>query len=196
MGGTACRNGDRGIDRAVRARDHAQATRCKHDSVGSELHRAGRKGCTGTMHDHLDAVLVCGLQDPVAGCEMDQVSIVAALACPARMTGLPALCRRVEVQDVGLGLEVDITAHLQKCPLCAKIRRKRRDVCDLAMDVRLQRMLSLRRRRSGVQELSLADVYGYARRAADFFQTISGGKGHLDENLRAGGHDTVANCCP
>jgi hypothetical protein len=55
---------------------------------------------------------------------------------------------------------------------------------------------SLRRRRSGVQELSLVDVYGYARRAADFLQTIPGGKGHLDENLRAGGHDTVANGCP
>ena len=92
--------------------------------------------------------------------------------------------------------EADVCAASDHRRLSAKSRRERRDVCDLAMDVRLQRMLSLRRRRSGVQELSLADVYGYARRAADFLQTIPGGKGHLDENLRAGGHDTVANGGP
>src|SRR5262245_4384539 len=66
------------------AEDHARKIGRQHHHIEAALHCARRKQRAGTMHDGLDAVLMRGLPDLVAGREMDRIWIVAARYEPQR----------------------------------------------------------------------------------------------------------------
>src|SRR5262245_51449016 len=66
------------------AGDHARKIGRQHHHIEAALHSARCERRAGTMHDGLDAVLMRGLPDLVAGREMDRVWIVAARYEPQR----------------------------------------------------------------------------------------------------------------
>src|SRR5262249_31381584 len=66
------------------AGNHTRKIGRQHYHIEAALHCARCKRRAGTMHGGLDAVLVRGLPDLVAGREMDRVWIVAARYEPQR----------------------------------------------------------------------------------------------------------------
>ena len=65
------------VELASGAGDHRRQIRRQHDHVEAALHCSGRKLCACTVHDRLDAVLVCRFADLVAGGEVYWVRIIA-----------------------------------------------------------------------------------------------------------------------
>src|SRR5215510_16186664 len=65
------------VELASGAGDHRRQIRRQHDHVEAALHCSGRKLCACTVHDRLDAVLVCRFADLIAGGEVYRVRIIA-----------------------------------------------------------------------------------------------------------------------
>ena len=97
------------------ARDHGRQLGGHHDQVVAAFHRSRREGAAGAVHADLDAVLVRGVADPVAGRHVHRVRVVGARVHPERegQVGRPDIdgveprrgADRVEVGEAFLGLD-------------------------------------------------------------------------------------------